>query len=113
MEDCIFCKIINKEIPSKILYEDDLIVGFEDINPETPVHVLIVPKKHIISLKDIEEEDINLIGHIHLIAAKIAVKYGIEKTGYRVLTNCGCDAGQTISHLHFHLLGGRKLNNLV
>lgn len=107
--DCIFCKIINKEIPSTVVYEDDDIFAFNDINPMAPVHVLIIPKKHISGLSEMNEEDIAVIGKIQFIAKKIAQEMGIEYTGYRVVSNCGDDAGQTVKHLHYHLLGGRKL----
>ena len=107
--DCIFCKIINKEIPSTVVYEDEDIFAFKDINPMAPVHVLIIPKKHISGLSEMTEEDIAVVGKIQFIAKKIAQEMGIEYTGYRVVSNCGDDAGQTVKHLHYHLLGGRKL----
>ena len=108
--ECIFCKIINKEIPSTIVYEDDEILAFNDINPMTPVHVLIIPKKHISGLSEMTEEDINTIGKIQFIAKKIAKEMGIEYTGYRVISNCGDDAQQSVKHLHYHLLGGRRMS---
>lgn len=109
MEDCIFCKIINKQIPSEIIYEDDEIIAFKDIEPVAPVHVLVVPKKHIASVMELSEEDKALIGKIYLSIQKLAVELGVEKDGFRVATNCGENAGQTVKHIHFHLLGGKKL----
>lgn len=110
MGDCIFCKIIAGEIPSKKVYEDDKVFAFEDINPEAPVHVLIVPKTHIANINELSEKHENLIGHIFIVSKRIAGEYNIEDNGYRVVTNCGKDGGQTVDHIHFHLLGGRNLN---
>ena len=107
--DCIFCKIANKEIPSTLVYEDDEVVAFQDLNPEAPVHVLVVPKKHITSLNTVTLEDQQLLGHILLTISKIAEKQGIAEKGYRVVTNCGEQGGQSVPHLHFHLLGGREM----
>lgn len=113
MEECIFCKIVSKEIPSAIVYEDDSVMAFNDINPEAPIHVLIVPKKHIPSLQDFDPEDsIYLVG-IHMAAKKIAERLKINKSGYRLINNCGTDAGQTVFHLHYHLVGGRKLGTKI
>lgn len=109
MEDCIFCKIINKQIPSEIIYEDEEIIAFKDIEPVAPVHVLVVPKKHISSVMELSTEDQDLIGKIYLSIKKLAVELGVEKEGFRVVTNCGENAGQTVKHIHFHLLGGKKL----
>ncbi|WP_053957571.1 histidine triad nucleotide-binding protein [Inediibacterium massiliense] len=108
MGDCIFCKIISKQIPSKIVYEDDSVISFYDIDPQAPVHIVIVPKKHIKSLDHIIDEDQDLIGHIFLCAKKIAGELGL-KDGYRIINNCGKLGGQTVDHIHFHLLGGREL----
>ena len=108
--DCLFCKIINGEIPSEKVYEDEYVYAFNDISPTAPVHVLIVPKKHISTINDIEENDAELIGRIYLAAKKIAEEKGIAEDGYRVVTNCNQMAGQTVFHIHFHLLGGRELN---
>ncbi|KAA5806700.1 histidine triad nucleotide-binding protein [Thermoanaerobacterium thermosaccharolyticum] len=107
MSDCIFCKIINKEINSKIVYEDEYVVAFPDINPQAPVHLLIVPKEHIESPLDINEDNKDLVGHVYLVAKKLVSQYGIDKKGYRIVSNCGDDGGQTVHHIHFHLLGGR------
>lgn len=111
MEDCIFCKIINKEIPTNPVYEDDKILAFNDIDPKAPVHILIIPKKHMGSVLEVNAEDKELIGHIHYVAAELARKMGIAESGFRLSTNCNQDAGQVVFHLHFHLLGGKKLGS--
>ena len=113
MEDCLFCKIIKGEIPSTKVYEDEFVYAFKDINPEAPVHILVVPKKHIESVNAIEEVDENVIGKIFLAIKKIAKEQGIAESGYRVVSNCGKDAGQTVMHLHFHILGGKELGEKV
>lgn len=107
MEDCIFCKIIKGEIPSAKVYEDDKILCFKDINPEAPVHVLIIPKKHIRSLNELEDGDKDIISYIFMKGKELAESFGINEKGYRIVMNCGDDAGQTVKHMHFHLLGGR------
>ncbi len=109
MEDCIFCKIINKEVPSTIVYEDEDVIAFKDIHPVTPVHILVIPKKHISSLVDLKEEDEAVIGKIYSVINKIAKQEGILNKGFRVIVNCGEDGGQVVKHIHFHLLGGKKL----
>jgi histidine triad (HIT) family protein len=109
MSNCIFCKIANGDIPSEKVYEDDKIFVFKDIKPEAPVHILIIPKKHIESLNDIQEYDGDIISHIFLKAKDIAKELGIEKSGYRIVSNCGEHGGQTVFHIHFHLIGGREL----
>ena len=109
-EDCIFCKIANHEIPSEFVFEDDRVVAFKDLNPVAPVHVLIVPKDHRLNLSRYTEEDEALLGHILTVAGHIARELGLEESGYRVITNAGPDAGQTVMHTHFHLIGGRKLS---
>lgn len=106
MSECIFCKIASGEIESDIVYEDDRAIAFNDINPEAPTHILIIPKKHVGTLKDAETVDESLIGHLLLVAKDIAARRGIE-SGYRLILNTGRGAGQTVDHLHFHLLGGR------
>ena len=111
--DCIFCKIINKEISAEIVYEDDEIIGFRDINPVAPVHILVIPKKHISSLVDLKEEDEKVIGKIYSVINKIAKEQGILEKGYRVIINCGDDGGQVVKHIHFHLLGGKKLGSKI
>ena len=112
MIDCIFCKIIKGEIPSNKVYEDDEILAFKDINPIAPVHILIIPKKHIESANDISKEDELLIGKIFTVIKKLAKEHNLEN-GYRIVNNCGEDGGQEVKHLHFHLLGGRKLKTEV
>ncbi|SEF74357.1 histidine triad (HIT) family protein [Caloramator fervidus] len=107
--DCIFCKIVNGIIKSDIVYEDDKVVAFKDINPVAPVHVLIVPKKHIESAMDLNGEDFNIIGHIFSVAKKLSKDLGIDKDGFRIVNNCGRAGGQTVMHIHFHLLGGRDM----
>ena len=106
----IFTKIINREVPADIIYEDNDVIAFNDINPQAPVHILIVPKKEISTLNDLDESDREIVGRILLTAKKLAKKYKIDKTGYRTVFNCNEDAGQTVFHIHLHLLGGRKLD---
>ncbi|QZY56545.1 histidine triad nucleotide-binding protein [Crassaminicella profunda] len=108
MADCIFCKIASKEIPSKLVYEDDYMMAFHDIEPQAPTHVVIIPKEHIGSLDDLSNEHKNLIGHIFLSIKDIAKALDLRE-GYRVVSNCGELGGQTVGHIHFHLLGGRQL----
>jgi diadenosine tetraphosphate (Ap4A) HIT family hydrolase len=108
MDDCIFCKIANKEIDSKTVYEDDKIYSFYDLEPQAPVHVLIIPKKHIASTDDLSDEDQELMGYMMLKVKDIAAQLGLIN-GYRVVINCGEDGFQTVKHLHIHLLGKRKL----
>lgn len=108
MSETIFSKIIKKEIPADIVYEDNEILGFKDIAPQAPVHILIIPKKEIPTANDIEEEDQSLIGKMFLVAKQLAKKFGIAESGYRLVINCNKDAGQAVFHLHLHLLGGRK-----
>lgn len=109
MSDCIFCKIIKKEIPAKIIYEDDKVIAFEDINPQAPVHLLIVPIKHIPTLLDLKIEDNQLIGHIFLTANNLAKNKGISVSGFRTVFNCNKDAGQAVYHIHLHIFGGRRM----
>lgn len=108
MSDCLFCKIIKGEIPSAKVYEDEKVYAFKDINPIAPVHILIIPKEHISKLDDVNETNSAVISHIFEVAAKIAKDMNLTN-GYRVVSNCGDDAGQTVFHIHFHLLAGRKL----
>ena len=109
MEDCIFCKIAKKEIPASIVYEDNEIIAFKDVNPQAPIHILVIPKKHISSLIELKAEDELLIGRIYTTINKIVEKEGIKEKGFRVIVNCGEDGGQEVKHLHFHVLGGKKL----
>ena len=106
---CIFCKIANKEIASNIVYEDEKVIAFHDISPQAPYHILVVPKKHIPTLLELTEEDKELMGYIYLVINKIAKDFGFDERGYRVVVNCKEEAGQTIFHLHFHVLAGRTM----
>ncbi len=108
MADCIFCKIAEKEIPSNVVYEDDKILCFHDLEPQAPVHVLIIPKKHIASMDDVQAEDQELMGHIMVKVKEIAEILELDN-GYRLVNNCGEDGFQTVKHIHFHLLGKRKM----
>ncbi|MEN8265307.1 MAG: histidine triad nucleotide-binding protein [Nitrospirota bacterium] len=108
--DCLFCKIINKEIPAKIIYENEDIVAFEDINPQAPVHFLVIPKQHISTSLDITDEDNELIGRLYQAANKIARDRGIAEEGFRLVMNCNAGAGQTVFHIHIHVLGGRAMH---
>ena len=110
MNDCIFCKIINGDIPSKKVYEDELCFAFYDIAPLAPTHFLVVPKQHIASAAEITEENASLVGHVYTVIAKLAAELGFAD-GFRVVTNCGADAGQTVHHLHFHVVAGRTLGS--
>jgi len=107
--DCIFCKIVAGEIPSNILYQDDRVIAFRDINPLAPVHILIIPKEHIPSLTDLSEGQASLIGQMVMVANQLATQEGVSEKGYRLVINCGPEGGQLIPHLHMHLLGGKKL----
>lgn len=109
MNDCLFCKIIEGKIPSKKVFEDDRVFAFEDINPQAPTHVLIIPKKHIVGLKEAETGDAEVLGYMQLVAARLGRQRGIE-AGYRTVYNVGPDAGQSVFHIHLHLIGGRKLS---
>lgn len=106
--DCLFCKIIRKEIPAKIVFEDNKMLAFEDIKPQAQVHILIIPKFHIEKTSDLTEANIHMIGELVLAAKRIAKERGVEASGYRIVLNCNKDAGQEVFHLHMHLLGGRK-----
>ena len=111
-DDCLFCKIIKGEIPSTKVYEDESVIAFKDLNPQAPVHILVVPKKHYENVLDVEEND-NIISKIYLAINKIAKQEGFEKTGFRVINNCGKDAGQTVMHMHFHVIAGKKLGENI
>lgn len=110
---CIFCKIANKEIPSDCVYETENIIAFRDLNPQAPVHILIVPKIHIASMNDINSENSTVVSEIFETVNKIAEQEGIKDSGYRVISNCGEDGCQSVQHLHFHLVGGRKLSETL
>jgi histidine triad (HIT) family protein len=109
MPECLFCKIINREIPGSIVYEDDRVLAFNDIHPRAPTHVLIVPKRHITSLNDLSVEDDQLVGELVRRAAAIAKERGLSDGGFRTVFNTNRDAGQTVFHIHLHLLGGRSM----
>ena len=111
--DCIFCQIIAGKIPSEILYQDEEVIAFRDINPQAPTHLLIIPRKHITSLADISEAESPLIGHMVNIANRLAKEEGVFERGYRLVISCGEEGGQLVPHLHMHLLGGRKLSDAL
>jgi histidine triad (HIT) family protein len=108
-DECIFCRIIRGESPARIIFQDDDITAFWDVAPKTPIHLLVVPNKHINSLNQLEEEDATLIGRLTVVAARLAAENGIAESGYRLVINTGLDAGQSVSHLHLHLIGGRHM----
>ena len=109
MEDCIFCKIIKGEIPSEKVYEDEEILAFKDIQPAAPIHILVIPKKHITNLMEVSNSDSELMGKIVAVMQKIAKQLNIDEKGFRIISNCGPDSGQEVMHLHFHLLAGRTM----
>lgn len=113
MEDCIFCKIINGDIPSEKVYEDNNVVAFKDINPAAPIHILVIPKKHIATLLEVKEEDFYLISEIFKVINTIAKKINIDKDGFRVIANCGKNSGQEVMHIHFHVLAGKELGDKI
>ncbi|PLX80045.1 MAG: histidine triad nucleotide-binding protein [Desulfuromonas sp.] len=108
-EDCLFCKIAAGDIPAKMVYEDEKLVVFRDINPQAPQHLLIVPRKHIRTTVDLTTADNELVGHIHQVAGKLAHDLGFADNGFRLVNNCNADGGQVVWHIHFHLLGGREM----
>ena len=110
MEDCIFCKIMNGEIPTNKVYEDEYCFAFKDIEPLAPTHFLVIPREHVASAAEIDEKMVPVIGHVYTVIAKLAEEMGF-RDGFRVVTNCGEDAGQTVHHLHFHVLAGKKLGS--
>jgi histidine triad (HIT) family protein len=107
LSDCIFCKIIKGDIPGNFVYQDDKVVAFNDIDPKAPVHILIVPKEHIPSLMEAAEDKHDILSHILMVATKLAKETGIDQKGFRIVNNCGEEGGQSVGHIHFHLLGGR------
>ena len=113
MEDCIFCKIIKGEIPSKKVYEDEDVLAFHDINPAAPIHILVIPKKHISYVTELEKEDEILVGKIYSVINKIAKGENINENGFRIVVNCKEDGGQEVPHLHFHIIGGKKLGTKI
>ena len=110
MDSCIFCRIIKGEIPAKKVFEDELVVAIEDIAPVSPVHILIIPRKHFVNSLDLDPADNALIGHIFQVAARIAKERGVAEKGFRIVNNNNTAAGQSVFHIHFHLLGGRRFN---
>jgi histidine triad (HIT) family protein len=109
LSNCIFCKIINGEIPCSKVYEDEQVLAFNDINPEAPVHIVVIPKQHIQSVMELNEKNMSITLDVFNAIKKIAVEAGIDKEGFRVVTNIGANGGQTVAHLHYHILGGRSL----
>ncbi len=110
MSDCLFCKIVEEEVPADIVYQDDRVIAFKDIQPKAKHHILIIPKTHIATLNEFTDGDQALLGHMLLIAKKIAADLGIDESGYRVVMNCNDDGGQEVFHAHMHLLGGERLS---
>ena len=110
--DCIFCQIVAGKIPSEILYRDEAVIAFRDIHPAAPTHLLIIPKKHIPSVAQLSQDDLPLIGHMVDVANQLAKEEGVSGNGYRLVINCGKDAGQVVPHLHLHLLGSRRLSRM-
>ena len=113
MEDCVFCKIIKGDIPSKKVYEDEEVLAFHDIQPAAPIHILVIPKKHIASLNEVSKEDQALLGKIHTVIQTIANEQGFSDDGFRVIINCGKNGGQEVAHLHFHVLAGKQLGEKI
>ena len=109
MENCLFCKIVSGAIPSTKVYEDETVLAFRDIAPQAPTHILVIPKEHISGMSEVSADNAQLVAHCLEVVAQVAKAEGLEN-GYRVVSNCGDDAGQTVHHLHFHILGGRKLS---
>jgi histidine triad (HIT) family protein len=107
---CLFCKIVAGEIPTDRVHEDDLVIAFDDINPVAPVHRLVIPRRHVDSAADLGDSNAQLLGRLFAVAARLAADAGLDDSGYRVVTNVGSDGGQSVSHLHFHLLGGRQMS---
>jgi len=110
VETCLFCKIVKRELSAKIVYEDDDSVAFEDINPKAPIHILIVPRRHLATLLDASQSDDRLLGHLLLVANSVARQKGIAERGFRLVLNCNSEGGQVVFHLHLHLLGGQRLS---
>ena len=109
MEDCLFCKIANKEIPSEIVYEDDDVIAFEDIDPQAPVHIIVIPKEHFDNVLNVPAGS-EIISKIFVVINKLALRYGLAQNGFRIVNNMGEDGGQSVNHLHFHLMAGRKFS---
>lgn len=111
--DCIFCKIANKDIPSQVIFENENILAFKDLSPQAPVHILVIPKKHIASINEINSENSSIVAEIFQVINQIAKQENIKESGYRVISNCGEDGCQSVHHLHFHILGGKKLSETL
>ncbi|MDZ4857154.1 MAG: histidine triad nucleotide-binding protein [Nitrospirota bacterium] len=109
MSECIFCKIVAKTIPAALVYEDDLVVAFDDVNPQAPTHTLVIPRRHVVSIAELQDSDVELLGRLMLAGNTIARQKGIADAGYRVVVNTGAHGGQSVFHLHLHILGGRHL----
>ncbi|MGL4739691.1 MAG: histidine triad nucleotide-binding protein [Sarcina sp.] len=109
MSDCIFCKIASGDIPSKKIYEDDKVLAFYDIQPEAPIHFLVIPKVHIRNVNEVTKENSSVVAHIFVVINKLVEELNVAESGYRVITNCGKDAGQTVDHMHFHIMAGREM----
>ena len=110
MDDCLFCKIVEKQIPAEIVYENDKVLAFKDIDPQAPVHILIIPKEHVTTLNDVKEEHTEVMGQILLAAKSLAKEFGIDEKGYRTVFNCNKEGGQAVYHIHLHLIGGRQMS---
>ncbi len=108
MQDCLFCKIANKEIPSEIVYEDDRVIAFKDIAPQAPVHIVVIPVEHFDSILNVPAGN-DIVSHIHFVINRLAIKFDLTQTGFRIVNNCGDDGGQSVKHLHFHLIAGRAI----
>lgn len=110
MTTCVFCKIAQGEIPAEVVYEDDHVLAFRDLNPQAPVHVLVIPRRHIATINDLEPGDAELVGRLYLAARKVAAEAGLATRGYRTVMNCNSEAGQSVYHLHLHVLAGRTMH---
>ena len=110
MEDCVFCKIAEGIIPSNKVYEDEVALAFRDLNPQAPQHILVIPKQHVANLLEAQQLDDGVLAHLLRVAAKVAEELGLDKSGFRIVSNCGADACQSVQHLHIHVLGGEKLS---
>ncbi len=108
MQDCLFCKIANKEIPSEIVYEDDRVIAFKDIAPQAPIHIVVIPVEHFDSILNVPAGN-DIVSHIHFVINRLAIKYDLTQKGFRIVNNCGDDGGQSVKHLHFHLIAGRAM----
>ena len=108
-DNCLFCNIASGKIPADIVFADEQVVAFKDIDPQAPVHLLIIPRKHLASINDISQDDDALLGHLHRVAVKLARQFNVAESGFRLVNNCHDDGGQSVDHVHYHLLGGRKM----